>query len=86
MTRAMKRLTVLLTVSFLAAAGCGGDDDDDEASASAAQTCVDSWNAEANEAHQTSLAGIVTAAGIPPDEWRVGTWPEAGTDGSRLEC
>ena len=76
MNTTMKRLTVLLTVSFLAAAGCGGDDDDDEVSASAAQTCLDSWNAEANQAHQTSLAGVVTGAGIPPDELRMGTWPK----------
>ena len=75
MTTAMKRLTVLLTVSFLAAAGCG--DDDDESSSSGPQACVDSWNAETNKGHQTSMAGIVSAVGLPPDEWRVGTWPEA---------
>ena len=63
----------LLAVSLVVAVGCG--DDDDESSSSAAQTCVDSWNAEANAGHQTSLAGIISAVGIAPDEWRVGTWP-----------
>ncbi len=79
----MKRFTVVAAVLLLAAAGCGDDDDESSdqpettaSSSSPAQTCVDSWNADANQAHQTTLAGIVTGAGIPPDELRMGTWPK----------
>lgn len=84
MTRRTKWLAVVLTVSSLAGVGCGDDDDDSSdqpettaSSSSPAQTCIDSWNAEANQAHQTSVAGIVTGAGIPPDELRMGTWPKS---------
>ena len=82
MIRAMKRLPVLLAVSFLVAAGCGDDDDDSSeeaatASSSPAQTCVDSWNAESNQAYQTALAGVVSAVGLNPEKLRVGTWPES---------
>ena len=79
MRNAMKWLTMLLAALSLAAAGCGGDDDDDESSdqaeAGTPASCVESWNAESNEGHQTSLAGIISAVGLAPDEWRVGTWP-----------
>jgi hypothetical protein len=80
------RLAAFLATAVLiaTAAGCGDDDDDaaDEGSTattatSAAQTCVDSWNAEGNEAYQTAAAGIISATGAAPDEFRVGTWPEA---------
>jgi hypothetical protein len=69
-------------MSVLIAAGCGDDDDDsaDEQAASAAssaQTCVDSWNAEANADYQTALAGFVSATGGDPEKFRVGTWPES---------
>jgi hypothetical protein len=82
MTRAMKWLTVAAAVSSLVAAGCGGDDDEDNegsasGSASSPQACIDSWNAEENQGHQTSMAGIVSAVGLAPDKWRVGTWPGA---------
>lgn len=79
----MKRLTVLTTVLLLAAAGCGDDDDESAeqpettaSSSSPAQTCLDSWNADANQDYQTALAGVVSAVGVAPDEFRVGTWPE----------
>jgi hypothetical protein len=72
----------LVAVSLVVAVGCGDDDDESSdqpettaSSSSPAQTCVDSWNAEANGGHQTSLAGIISAVGLAPDEWRVGTWP-----------
>ncbi|MGH2837606.1 MAG: hypothetical protein ACRDJY_04555 [Thermoleophilaceae bacterium] len=48
-----------------------------ESSSSPAQTCVHSWNAEANGAYQTVLAGIISASGADPEKLRVGTWPEA---------
>lgn len=82
----MKRVTVLLAVTLVTAAGCGGDDDDNDSAAqpettaaasSPAQECVDSWNAEANGDYQTVLAGIISASGAPPDRIRVGTWPES---------
>lgn len=78
----MKRFTLLMVVSLLAAAGCGGDDDDsaDEpgtTAASPAQRCIDSWNADANEPYQTTLAGAISASGAAPDELRVGTWPKS---------
>ena len=75
----------MLTIGLLLAAGCGDDDDDSSEqaetsapSSSPAQTCVDSWNAEANADYQTALAGVISATGAPPDEFRVGTWPEGG--------
>ena len=86
MKRAMKSLTVLAAVSLLAAAGCGDDDDDESAgtsettaaaSSSPAQTCVDSWNADANQDFQTALAGVVAHVGMAPDEFRVGIWPKS---------
>ena len=75
----MKRLMILITSCALAAAGCGDDDDDggNEASASGPQACVDSWNADSNQAYQTVMAGAISASGADPDGIRVGTWPKA---------
>jgi hypothetical protein len=73
--------TLLIAASLLAIAGCGGDDDSDSEQAadeaSTAQRCTDSWNAGANESQQTSLAGVVSATGLDPDAFRVGTWTGA---------
>jgi len=68
------RLASLLVVISLgcAVAACGGDNEE-----SAAQRCNDSWNADANQGHQASLAGAVSAVELPPDAFRVGTWPKA---------
>jgi ABC-type glycerol-3-phosphate transport system substrate-binding protein len=51
MTRAMKRVTVLLTVSFLAAAGCG-DDDDESSSAGTGTTQEETATAADSQAAQ----------------------------------
>ena len=69
----MRLATLIGVISFgCALAACGGDDE-----VSAAQGCVDSWNRAANEGHQASLAGAVSAVGLPPDAFRVGTWPKS---------
>ena len=76
MTRAMRRLPVLLAVSFLVAAGCGDDDDDssEEAAASSsspAQACLDSWNPQANGATRRRWrASSQRPAGTPEDPRR----------------
>ena len=82
----MKQAIVLLAVAFATATGCGGDDDDDEsagqaetttAASSPAQECVDSWNAEANNPHQATVATIISdAIGLPSEGIRMGTWPK----------
>ena len=80
----MKWLTPAVVVCSLAAAGCGDDDDGSSdkqttttASGSPAQTCVDSWNADSNQAYQTVMAGAISASGADPEGIRVGTWPKA---------
>ena len=77
------RLGTLLAVVVFGSvpAACGDDDDSDNARAadesSSAQRCIDSWNAKPNEGHQTSLAGVVSATGLDPEAFRVGTWTGA---------
>jgi len=78
----MKMLTLLVAVSLLVAAGCGDDDDDSSGeqattAASSAQSCLESWNAEANVDYQTALAGFVSGTGADPDKFRAGKWPES---------
>ena len=73
---------LLMTASLLGVAACGDDDDDSESDqaggeSSQAQRCIDSWNAKANESHQASLAGVVSATGLDPEAFRVGTWTGA---------
>jgi hypothetical protein len=74
------RLATLLTVGVLGSviAACGDDDDSDSAreadESSPVERCIDSWNENANEGQQTSLAGVVSATGLDPSAFRVGTW------------
>ncbi len=79
----LKAMPLALTVAFLLGlSGCGDDDEDSESAAggessSPTQRCLDSWNARANESQQTSLAGVVSATGLDPEAFRVGTWTGA---------
>ena len=82
MSRAINRLAVLTAVALLAAGGCSDDGDEsaDQAETTAsspAQTCVDSWNSNANQAHQKTVVAVLSALGAPGDGLRGGTWPES---------
>lgn len=80
----MRRASLLAAISCTCALLACGDDDDEKSdrgrapAKSSVQRCVDSWNAAANQGHQSSLAGAVAAVGLEAGEtFRVGTWTKA---------
>ena len=82
MSKLKTAFALLMAASLLGVAACGDDDDDSDSeqaseNRSTAQRCIDSWNAKSNDGHQASLAGVVSATGLDPEAFLVGTWTGA---------